>query len=594
MKLERIETFMKWRQLKSRYPSEIFDTECCVRPKEGPRPPKTTRWNSHEHFMTSAICYSMGISCWWRFPTYALRYDGGAFLYVYAFLLIVIGHPLLYFEVILGKITNKGSDNVFRLCPFIEGLGIAMALVSSYMSLYFGIITSYTTMYMLSSINPNFVWMICDKAPCWNKTNDSNAIIPPENYFYKTVVGTRNVEDSNWIHNINWTIVAILLVIWICVYICLAIDIRSCSMLGTILAITMYILIIPIFLATQKGKGALEGTKKLFTPPFNKMKNVALWSDALEQVFFSLALATGPAISFGSYSQFMHPVYGNCICICCMVLVMSTVMATITFNSLGILATYTESKNLSTIIKKGPGSVFILYSLALTELPFLQGWAVVTYAAATVTAIFTMSVVLEIVLSMLCRSFKFFRKNRPLASATITGVLFVLSLPGTSKVGLEMIMVLDEYPVGRSLSLIAFCEMLTVILCLGAHVLSDRSLFKFGKPISLFYQYSWIYLPVVLFLLVVISFVPGENLIYSSSANAAGWILYSIVVLAIVTKAIYNSVQFTRRSVFLDVFSLREPENGDEVPKFSNAPPPNDRPKLVPSPVECPLRDRSN
>lgn len=57
----------------------------------------------------------------WRFPFIALENGGGAFVIPYVIVLIIIGKPLYYLEMLIGQFSSRGSVKVYDLAPALRG-----------------------------------------------------------------------------------------------------------------------------------------------------------------------------------------------------------------------------------------------------------------------------------------------------------------------------------------------------------------------------------------------------------------------------------------------------------------------------------------
>lgn len=69
----------------------------------------------------SCIATSVGLGNIWRFPFTCYENGGGAFLIPYVFVLIIIGKPMYYMEMIVGQFTSRSSIKVWDLCPAFRG-----------------------------------------------------------------------------------------------------------------------------------------------------------------------------------------------------------------------------------------------------------------------------------------------------------------------------------------------------------------------------------------------------------------------------------------------------------------------------------------
>lgn len=89
----------------------------------------------------------------------------GAFLIPYAILLMIAGLPLMFMELSFGQYAALGPIAVYhRFCPFFQGLGVGMIMVSTIVMLYYNVIISWTIYYMFASIRAQLPWQNCDDA----------------------------------------------------------------------------------------------------------------------------------------------------------------------------------------------------------------------------------------------------------------------------------------------------------------------------------------------------------------------------------------------------------------------------------------------
>ena len=69
----------------------------------------------------SCIALSVGLGNVWRFPFVALENGGGAFLIPYIIVLLLVGKPIYYLEMILGQFSSRGGVKVFDCAPIMRG-----------------------------------------------------------------------------------------------------------------------------------------------------------------------------------------------------------------------------------------------------------------------------------------------------------------------------------------------------------------------------------------------------------------------------------------------------------------------------------------
>lgn len=64
---------------------------------------------------------SVGLGNIWRFPFVAYDNGGGAFLIPYLIILVLIGRPLYFLEMVLGQFSSKGSVKLWSVVPLGRG-----------------------------------------------------------------------------------------------------------------------------------------------------------------------------------------------------------------------------------------------------------------------------------------------------------------------------------------------------------------------------------------------------------------------------------------------------------------------------------------
>lgn len=76
----------------------------------------------------SCIATSVGLGNIWRFPYTAYTNGGGAFLIPYIIILIIVGKPFYYLEVLLGQFTSKSCVKVWAMSPAMKGAEVVSAM----------------------------------------------------------------------------------------------------------------------------------------------------------------------------------------------------------------------------------------------------------------------------------------------------------------------------------------------------------------------------------------------------------------------------------------------------------------------------------
>ena len=79
-------------------------------------------WANQKEFLLACIGYCVGLGNLWRFPYLVYESGGASFLVPYFIMLILVGIPLLYMELSIGVITQRGPVLAFKaMCPLLKG-----------------------------------------------------------------------------------------------------------------------------------------------------------------------------------------------------------------------------------------------------------------------------------------------------------------------------------------------------------------------------------------------------------------------------------------------------------------------------------------
>lgn len=85
-------------------------------------------WGKGIEFLLSCIAMSVGLGNIWRFPFIALENGGGAFVIPYLIVLLLVGKPLYFMEMVFGQFSSRGSVKVFDCVPAMRGVGVGQVV----------------------------------------------------------------------------------------------------------------------------------------------------------------------------------------------------------------------------------------------------------------------------------------------------------------------------------------------------------------------------------------------------------------------------------------------------------------------------------
>jgi neurotransmitter:Na+ symporter, NSS family len=225
------------------------------------------QWGSSFGFIMAAAGSAVGLGNIWRFPYITGENGGGAFVFVYILCVILIGLPLLYNELALGRLTGKNpigamkatAKNKLWVIPGIISVVICFMVLT-----YYSVIAGWTVGYIITElINIPVDFDVFIETPKY--------IVPLTFFFMVITIVVILGGVSGGIEKASKFLMPILF------FLILAISIRSITL-----------------------DGAMAGVEYYLKPDFAKINGKVILA-ALGQAFFSMSVGWGLMITYGSY-----------------------------------------------------------------------------------------------------------------------------------------------------------------------------------------------------------------------------------------------------------------------------------------------------
>ena len=228
-------------------------------------------WSGKVAFILAGAASAVGLGNLWRFPTLAAKYGGGTFIFTYFVLAFTFGVSLLLLETALGRKTKQsviGAYSAFsKRWKFV---GVLAAAVPFIITPYYCIIGGWVTKYLVSYVA------------------EGPAAVAADGFF------------GGFITDPVFTYIFMIVFMLVCIgVVALGVKngIEKAKMVMMPLLLIMA-LAISIFVLTRPG--AAEGAAYYLVPDFSKF-SAELVINALGQMFYSLSLAMGIMVTYGSY-----------------------------------------------------------------------------------------------------------------------------------------------------------------------------------------------------------------------------------------------------------------------------------------------------
>jgi len=224
-------------------------------------------------FVLAAAGSAVGLGNIWRFPYLAAEYGGGIFLLVYIILALTFGFALMTAEIAIGRKTGLSAIGAFNsLNKKFTFVGWIAAIVPVIILPYYSVIGGWVIKYL------------------WAFLSGDAAAAATDGYFGGFIGATG--EPLFWFF-IFIAITALVVLFGVEK----GVEKVSKIMMPILVVLTIIIAIYSICLP-----GALEGVKYYLLPDFSKF-SVKTVLAAMGQLFYSMSLAMGIMITYGSYMK---------------------------------------------------------------------------------------------------------------------------------------------------------------------------------------------------------------------------------------------------------------------------------------------------
>uniref|UniRef100_A0A182PFL2 Transporter n=1 Tax=Anopheles epiroticus TaxID=199890 RepID=A0A182PFL2_9DIPT len=126
------------------------------------------KWGKDIEFLLSCIALSVGLGNVWRFPFTALENGGGAFVIPYLIVLLLVGRPIYYLEMLISQFSSRGCINVYDASPAMRGIGVGQTYSTFIVMTYYASLMAVTMRYLIASFGDPLPWSECREE--WNAT----------------------------------------------------------------------------------------------------------------------------------------------------------------------------------------------------------------------------------------------------------------------------------------------------------------------------------------------------------------------------------------------------------------------------------------
>lgn len=348
-------------------------------------------------FVLSAAGASVGLGNIWRFPYLCAKYGGGIFLIVYVVLALTFGYTMIVAETAVGRATNKSPVGAFNDISHNKLMGIGgwiNAIIPILIVPYYSVIGGWVCKYLFEYLRA-----------------DVNAIAT-DDFFVNFI--TDGYETELWFIVFSIIVLAV-------IYMGVENGIERVSKFVMPILVVLAV-IICVYSVTRPG--ALAGVKYLFIPNFENFSIMTIVT-AMGQMFYSLSIAMGILITFGSYVKKEVSIEDSTK----QVEIFDTAIA-ILASLMIIPAVFAFSGGDEGMLKAGPSLMFITMPKIFASMGFGRIIGILFFALVLFAAVTSAIALTESAVSTFSDEFKWSRKRGVNIMAIIMVLLGSLSSLG--------------------------------------------------------------------------------------------------------------------------------------------------------------------
>lgn len=353
------------------------------------------QWQSRRGFLLAAVGSAVGLGDIWRFPYVVGENGGGAFLLVYLLVVLVIGVPLLLGEFALGRrMQSESATAVARLVPASRwrhaGLigVIAAGLILAYYAVIAGWVFKYAALYLGAS--PQLL------------AQEGHAAL------FQAYVA-RPLEP------LAWQLLGMALTTAV---IAKGVE-KGIERLSVWLMPLLALLLVGLAVHSATLPGFGRGLAFLFQPDWAMLARPELYLAALGQTFFSIGLAMGVMVTYGSYQPATRPLPGAAVAIS---------LADTLFGVIAGLVIFPAVFSFGLDPAQGSSLTFAVLPQVFAQLPGGRLVGALFFLLLSIAALTSMVSLLEVTVAYAMQRWRW---SRPRASLCLGGLLFLLGMPAS-------------------------------------------------------------------------------------------------------------------------------------------------------------------
>ena len=391
-----------------------------------------SKFTSKIGFVMAAAASAVGLGNLWRFPYFAAKYGGGTFLLVYLILAVTFGFTLMVTEVAIGRKTGKSVVSAYgALSKKFSFLGVLVFLVPVIITPYYCVVGGWVLKYLAGFIIGE------------NKAMADSA-------FFGNFIGAP-------VQPLIFTLIFILATAAV---VALGVEQGIEKFSKTLMPILIGLsVILAVYVMTLPGAGA--GILYYLKPDFTKL-SINTVVAAMGQLFYSLSLAMGIMITYGSYMKKEDNIESSAR----QIEVFDTLVAFLA-GMIIVPAVYAFSNGDESQMKQGAGLMFVTLPKVFDSMPFGRVIGILFFLLVVFAALTSSISLMEALVAVILEKTKLTRMKATILVTVFSIVMAVPSVLGYNLwSGVQIIgfAFLDFFDFISNSVMMPFVEFLTCIM----------------------------------------------------------------------------------------------------------------------------------
>lgn len=365
---------------------------------------KRASWSGSLAFVLAASASAVGLGNLWRFPYLAAKYGGGVFIAVYLLLSLTFGFTLLVTEIALGRYSRQSQLTTFRQLgyPRWNFLGVLSTIVPLFILPYYNVIGGWVVKYFAAYVKI---------------MSGGKGLEDPQAFFDSFIA-------SPWDPFVCMALFTAVTCVVILVGVKNGIERANLVMMPVLLLMACGL---AIYVATLPDSGA--GIRFYLIPDFSSCDNIGkVVLGAMGQMFYSLSLAMGIMITYGSYMRRCDSVPKAAV----RIVAADTFVAVLAgFMIIPVVVMFAGSGGGRTAIDAGPGLMFVTLPKVFASLGTAGLWVGFLFFVLVLFAALTSAISMtEACVAAVCDFFRIRRTSSVAAVCVWSVVLGAVSAFG--------------------------------------------------------------------------------------------------------------------------------------------------------------------